>query len=56
MQRFTKVKHYKIYYCPFATSDLESEAFVYAKDQEDAQKVFERVNPGVIFKRAEEIV
>jgi hypothetical protein len=50
------MKKYKVYYLPFITSDLESEAVVYAKDEADAKKVFERVEPGVVFKRAEEIM
>ncbi len=48
------LKKFKVYYLPFSTSDLESEAIVYASDEAVARTVFERIQPGVVFVRAEE--
>jgi hypothetical protein len=44
---------YKVFYLPFPLSELQSEYFVYADNEEDARVVFERIMPGVIFKSAE---
>jgi hypothetical protein len=47
-------KRYRIVYCPFSTSDVEAEAEVWATDEDDARRVFEQVEPGVVFKSATE--
>lgn len=52
--RPVNAQKYKVFYCPFLTSDVEAEAVVWATDTDDARAVFERVNPGVVFVRVEE--
>jgi hypothetical protein len=47
-------RKFKIVYCPFLTSDLEAEAIVWANDEEDAQKIFERQNPHGSVRSVEE--
>jgi len=50
-----KLKKYKVVYLPFAQSDLESEMILYASDEEEARKVFERTHPSEVFKSAQEM-
>lgn len=49
------MKKWDVTFLPFLTSDLESHAIVFASSEKEAREVFERVNPGVVFKSAVEI-
>lgn len=49
------MRKYRVTYLPFATSDLESsDVIVYAVDEGDARREFERIRPGFVFKSAQE--
>jgi len=48
------IKKYNVFYLPFSQSDVEAEMILYATDEKDAKKVFERTHPGLVFVRVEE--
>jgi len=54
IRRYPKMKKYNVFYLPFSQSDVEAEMILYATDEKDAKKVFERTHPGLVFVRVEE--
>ena len=49
------LKKYKVIYQPFLTSDLTAECELFAKDEDDAKTVFERIYSNFVFISAEVI-